>query len=101
MTTESDDAPRIVVRYSLSDAEVRAYWRASSARQQNAARGRQLSWIAYLGAFPVSIVGGYRSKARADAERGRGDPRARRTTYWRKGLNFGRVPAPWRVLYKL
>ena len=59
MTTENPDAPRIVLRYSLTDAEMRVYERASAARQQVAGGGSELSWIAYLGAFPVGLAGGF------------------------------------------
>jgi hypothetical protein len=58
MTTESDGSPHILVRYSLTDEEVRASWRVSAARQQNAA-GSQLYTMAYLGAFPVGLLGGF------------------------------------------
>jgi hypothetical protein len=58
MTTESDGSPRILLRYSLTDEEERAYWRVSAARQQNAA-GSQLYTMAYLGAFPIGLLGGF------------------------------------------
>ncbi len=58
MTTESDGSPHILVRYSLTDEEVRASWRVSAARQQNAA-GSQLYTMAYLGAFPMGLLGGF------------------------------------------
>ncbi|MGC1577614.1 MAG: YcxB family protein [Beijerinckiaceae bacterium] len=58
MTTESDRSPHILVRYSLTDEEVRASWRVSAARQQNAA-GSQLYTMAYLGAFPIGLLGGF------------------------------------------
>ena len=57
MTTESDGVPRILLRYSLTDEEVRAYFRASAARQQHAVFWPKLSWMAYLGAFPVGLFG--------------------------------------------
>ncbi|MBV9054763.1 MAG: YcxB family protein [Hyphomicrobiales bacterium] len=57
MTSNSDDVPRILLRYSLTDEEVRAYFRASAARQQHAVFWPKLSWMAYLGAFPVGLFG--------------------------------------------
>ena len=59
MTTESDGSPPILLRFTLTDAEVRTYWRASAARPQHAARGSELSWMAYFGAFPVGLLGGF------------------------------------------